>query len=263
MLSAAPCGHGTMNRVSDPGSPSLANPDYWWYQVRAELLELALRDAVDGSGSNPLSILDLGSADGPSVGWLRTRGRRVGMDIDPRGLHVGDVCGSAMDLPFGPASFDVVAAFDVIEHCEPEDRALAEVGRVLKPGGRFLMSVPAYHWAWTAHDERNGHHRRYTRRRAVAAVTRAGFDVERATYMFAGTFPVFALDRLRRRLTERRPPTTPAADDGVADLPEVGPTVERLLSGLSSLDRRLISRRDLPFGSSVVIAATKSGQPST
>jgi len=250
-----------MSRVSDPGSPSLANPDYWWYRVRSELLELTLRDAVEGNQSGQLSILDLGSADGPSVGWLRTRGHRVGMDVDPRGLHAGDVCGSAMDLPFGSASFDVVAAFDVIEHCDPEDRALAEVSRVLKPGGKFLMSVPAYQWAWTAHDEHNGHHRRYTRNRAVAAVTRAGLDVERATYMFAGTFPVFAADRLRRRLTERGARTTPAEAAGVADLPEVGPTVERLLSGLSSIDRRLLARRNLPFGSSVVIAAAKPGRP--
>ena len=166
-----------------------------------------------------------------------------------------------MDLPFGSASFDVVAAFDVIEHCDPEDRALAEVSRVLKPGGKFLMSVPAYQWAWTAHDEHNGHHRRYTRNRAVAAVTRAGLDVERATYMFAGTFPVFAADRLRRRLTERGARTTPAEAAGVADLPEVGPTVERLLSGLSSIDRRLLARRNLPFGSSVVVAAAKPGRP--
>jgi SAM-dependent methyltransferase len=250
-----------MSGVPDRGSPSLANPDYWWYRIRSDLLEVTLRDAVDGNRSSQLSILDLGSADGPSVGWLRTRGHRVGMDIDPRGLHAGDVCGSAMDLPFAPASFDVVAAFDVIEHCDPESRPLAEVGRVLKPGGRFLMSVPAYQWAWTAHDEHNGHHRRYTRSRAVAAVTRAGFDVERATYIFAGTFPVFAADRLRRRLTERRARATDAEAEGVADLPDVGPTVERLLSGLSSIDRRLLPRRNLPFGSSVVIAATKSGRP--
>jgi SAM-dependent methyltransferase len=256
-----PVGRGTMSGVSDPGSPSLANPDYWWYRVRSELLEVTLSDTVGDNAAGQLSILDLGSADGPSVGWLRTRGHRVGMDIDPRGLHAGDVCGSAMDLPFGAASFDVVAAFDVIEHCDPEDRVLAEVSRVLRPGGRFLMSVPAYQWAWTAHDVHNGHHRRYTKSRAVAAVTRAGFDVDRATYMFAGTFPLFAADRLRRRLSERRGRTSPAEVGGVADLPDVGRTVEPLLSGLSSIDRRLLARRDLPFGSSVVIAAVKSARP--
>ena len=252
--------HGTMSRVSDAGSPSLANPDYWWYRVRSELLELTLRDLVGDGHSPPQSILDLGSADGPSVGWLRERGHRVGMDIDPRGLRVGDVCGSAMDLPFAPGSFDVVAAFDVIEHCEPEARVLAEVNRVLRPGGRFVMSVPAYAWAWTAHDVHNGHHRRYTKRRAVDAVTRAGFDVERATYIFAGTFPVFAADRIRRRVTERGARAVVPSPDSVASLPEVSPLAERVLAGLSSIDRRLLARGDLPFGSSVVIAAAKPGR---
>jgi SAM-dependent methyltransferase len=246
-----------MSRVSDAGSPSLVNPDYWWYRVRSELLELILDDFVARSGTRRASILDLGSADGPSVGWLRERGRRVGMDIDPRGLAAGDVCGSALQLPFAAASFDVVAAFDVIEHCEPEARALAEVARVLRPGGRFLMSVPAYQWAWTTHDDHNGHHRRYTKKRAVAAVTGAGFVVERATYMFSGTFPVFAVERAWRRLAERRSASGPRATGGVARLPDVAPSIERVLLGLSKVDRTLLAHRDLPFGSSVVVAAVK------
>ena len=246
--------------MSDAGSPSLVNPDYWWYRVRSELLELVLDGHVAGSQAQPPVILDLGSADGPSVGWLRERGHRIGMDIDPRGLQVGDVCGSALRLPFAAASFDVVAAFDVIEHCEPEERALAEVSRVLRPGGRFLMSVPAYQWAWTAHDDHNGHYRRYSRKRAIAALTRAGFEVERATYMFTGTFPVFAADRIGRRIMARRAVNAGDAE-GVASLPDVSPIVERVLVALSSIDRRLLARRNLPFGSSVVVAAVKSARP--
>jgi SAM-dependent methyltransferase len=246
-----------MSRVSDAGSPSLVNPDYWWYRVRSELLELVLDDFVARSGTERTSILDLGSADGPSVGWLRERGRRVGMDIDPRGLQSGDVCGSALELPFAAESFDVVAAFDVIEHCEPEARALAEVARVLRPGGRFLMSVPAYQWAWTTHDDHNGHYRRYTKKRAVAAVAEAGFVVERSTYMFSGTFPVFAVERAWRRLADSRAASKPQAMEGVARLPDVAPSIERVLLGLSTVDRTLLARRNLPFGSSVVVAAAK------
>ena len=106
------------------------------------------------------------------------------------------MCGSALALPFEDAAFDAVSAFDVIEHCEPEATALAEVRRVLRPGGKFVMSVPAYTWAWTDFDVANGHHRRYTTGRAVAAVERAGFTVQRATYGFATVFPMFAAERL-------------------------------------------------------------------
>ncbi len=241
--------------MGETGSPSIGQPDYWWYRARGELLHAAL---VDHLGA-PARLLDVGSADGPSVGWLRGHGHRVALDLDPRGLAPGDVCGSATRLPFADASFDVVAAFDVIEHCEPEADALAEVARVLAPGGRFLMSVPAYRWAWTSFDDHNHHHRRYTRRRATAAVEAAGLEVLRATYLFTGTFPFFAADRVRTRLRERRVKPAPLAPGDVPPLPQVGRGVERVLMGATRLDARLVGRVDLPFGSSVVVAARKPG----
>jgi SAM-dependent methyltransferase len=82
-------------------------------------------------------MLGVGSADGPSIGWLRGRGKQVSLDIDPRGLDAGGVCGSALALPFADESFDLVAAFDVIEHCDPEADVLSELTRVLTPRGRL------------------------------------------------------------------------------------------------------------------------------
>jgi hypothetical protein len=140
---------------SAPGPPSIRQPDYWWYRARSDLLKQVL-DPYVGS---PSRLLDVGSADGPSVGWL-TAAHKISLDVDPRGLQPpAGVCGSVLALPFEDASFDVVGAFDVIEHCDPEDDALRELYRVLAPGGRLLASVPAYQWAWTDHDVANGHHR--------------------------------------------------------------------------------------------------------
>ncbi len=234
------------------GSASIAIPDYWWYVARADLLEATLRDRVEGAGL----ALDLGSADGPSAAWFReATGRTASLDIDPRGLGADGVCGSALALPFADEVFDAVAAFDVIEHCEPESEALAEVRRVLRPGGRFVMSVPAYTWAWTDFDVANGHHRRYTRARAVAAVERAGFRVDRATYGFTTVFPLFVAERAARRLTRRR--AHGAVD--IVELPAVPAPVNAALRGLCTLDRAVLRRRDLPFGSSVFLAATRTG----
>jgi len=240
--------------MTTAGSPSLSSPDYWWYVARTRLLRSAIGSYAEGARV----VLDVGSADGPSVGWLSAADRKVSMDIDPRGLPPGGVCGSATALPFASDTFDLVAAFDVVEHCDPEELALSEIARVLAPGGVLLMSVPAYQWAWTSFDEANHHHRRYTRARAVRAVEEAGLQVERATYAFSSTFPMFAADRLRTRMLERfdRRDNTHAVD-GVPELPQVSPLVERVLLGASALDQRLLSRTDLPFGSSVVLAARK------
>jgi SAM-dependent methyltransferase len=164
------------------------------------------------------------------------------------------VCGSALALPFADRTFEVVGAFDVIEHCAPEERAVAELFRVLEPGGRLLAAVPAYGWAWTDHDVRAGHHRRYTRERLVRALQGGGFEVLRATYGFAGVFPAFAAQRLARQRRERRG----AAPLGQG-LPAVPPVVDRILTGVSRTEARVLRRRDLPFGSSVFVAARRPG----
>ena len=181
-------------------------------------------------------------------------GRRVALDLIPRGLTAGEgVCGSATALPFRDGAFEVVAAFDVVEHCADEALALSELVRVLAPGGRLLLSVPAYQWAWSDHDVRAGHHRRYTRPRLVAAVERAGLRVERSTYAFAAVFPIFAAERLVRRL--RRAVGRPA----VAGLTPVSSRADRVLTTLSGVEGRVLRHRDLPFGSSVFLAAVKPG----
>lgn len=204
----------------------------------------------------PARVLDVGSADGPSVDWLRARGRRTALDIDFRGLKPGDVCGSATAIPFRDGAFDVVAALDVIEHVASETEILAELRRVLAPGGRLLVSVPAYQWAWSDHDVANGHHRRYTRARAVAALQDNGFRVQRATYVFAAVFPMFAVERLVRRLRMLLTRQQEGAADIVA-VPQPPALVERVLLALCRLDERWLARRDLGVGSSVVVAAEK------
>lgn len=231
--------------TEQPGSASIEQPEYWWYRARSELLRAALGDHVGA----PHRLLDVGSADGPSVSWL-TGAEHATVDLDPRGLTPGGaVCASALELPFCDASFDIVSAFDVVEHCDPDSRALAEFARVLAPRGRLLLSVPAYQWAWSDHDVRAGHYRRYTRARLVDAVEQAGYVVRRASYGFAGVFPVFAAERATRRIRRM----------GVASdhLPQVNPLVERLLLGLSAAEARVLARRDLPFGSSIFLAADK------
>jgi SAM-dependent methyltransferase len=233
--------------VEQSGSSSIEQRGYWWYDARNDLLRAGLGEWL----GRPGRVLDVGSADGPSARWLPQQGR-VAVDLDVRGLVAGrDACASALALPFRDATFDVVAAFDVIEHCEPESRAVAELARVLRPGGRLLASVPAYEWAWSDHDVRAGHHRRYTRRRLVAALEREGLELRRATHAFALVFPLFVAERAVRRL---RPP-----EPGSSRLPQPTPPVDGLLRALCRLEARMLTRRDLPFGSSVMVAAVKPG----
>jgi len=235
--------------TGQPRSASLRQPDYWWYRARARLLRVALADFV----GTPTRVLDVGSADGPSVGWLRGDHQHVTLDVSAQGLVPGEgVCGSVLALPFRDGTFEVVGAFDVLEHCEPEAQAMRELARVLTPGGRLLLSVPAYQWAWTDHDVQAGHHRRYTRGRVLRAVRDTGLVPHRVTYAFTIVFPFFVAERVLRRVAQSLGAQTRRR------LTPVPPFLERLLMLLSGVDARLLAGRDLPFGSSVLVAAVKA-----
>lgn len=193
-------------------------------------------------------VLDVGSADGPSVGWVRQDVWRIPLDVNVEGLPPGAVCGSGLALPFRDHVFDVAMAFDVIEHYEDEERGLQELRRVLRHDGLLMVAVPAYMWAWTQFDVQAGHYRRYTRKRLKQALVENGFEPLRLTYAFAGTLPFFAADRLRARLggESERP--------GQSRLPR---WVTGMLSGCSRLDRWWLVRGNLPVGSSVFALARR------
>lgn len=233
-----------MSRPSGPpASASLANPTYWWYRARSELLRTVFASHLPGGAR----WLDVGSADGPSVAWLQDVVDLTAMDVHPDGLPAGGVCGSITELPFRDAGFGGVSAFDVIEHVEDDRGAVAELMRVVAPGGVLLVTVPAYTWAWTDFDVAAGHHRRYTRGRIVRLLRSEGLVVHRSTYAFAATFPLFLVDRLTSRLGLRG-----AEDPAASSLPA---WVERLLVRLARLDGWWLRRGDLPFGSSVLVVA--------
>jgi SAM-dependent methyltransferase len=90
---------------------------------------------------------------------------RVSVDINPAGLDGLGVCADGRRLPFADGAFDLLTAFDVVEHFEDEAGILLELARVVRGGGQIGIAVPAYEWAWSPFDVAQGHHRRYTRPR--------------------------------------------------------------------------------------------------
>ena len=121
--------------------------------------------------------------------------------------NVGEVvtC-SVLEMPFVDDAFDLAVSLDVIEHLDDDLAALQELRRVVAPGGALLVTVPAYGWLWSGHDELNHHRRRYTRRSLRQVAERAGWRQVRATYFNSLLLPVAialrVLDRFNRKTTE-------------------------------------------------------------
>jgi SAM-dependent methyltransferase len=183
---------------------------HWWYRGRRRVLartieRLALRPR--------LRILDAGCGSGRNMVDLARHGEVTGVEISPtsvevaRGRHLGEVIeGSVTEMPFAEDSFGLAVCLDVIEHLPDDRAALRELRRVVAPGAALVVTVPAYQWLWSGHDEINHHCRRYSRTTLRQAAREAGWECAYTTHFNALLLPVAialrALDRLHRGTTE-------------------------------------------------------------
>jgi SAM-dependent methyltransferase len=187
-----------------------AEDRHWWYRGRRTVLEGVIAD-LDLPPS--ARILDAGCGSGRNMIELRRHGTVTGVELSEasveiaRGRGAGEVvAGSVLEMPFPDASFDFAVSLDVVEHLEDDLGALRELRRVIAPGGRLLLTVPAYQWLWSGHDEINHHHRRYTRRSLKRVAEAAGWKQARTTYFNSLLLPVAivlrVLDRFNTKTTE-------------------------------------------------------------
>ena len=113
----------------------------------------------------------MGCGTGHNFPMLDLFGSVDAIEVDPAAramaeMRLGRPIGASPlpDLPgVADASFDMIGSFDVIEHIEDDRAALAGIARCLRPGGKFVMTVPAHQWMWSSARRRNHHHRRYSK----------------------------------------------------------------------------------------------------
>ncbi len=187
-----------------------AEDRHWWYRGRRTVIE----GVVDGLRLPARArILDAGCGSGRNMLELARHGTVTGVELSEtsvalaRGRRAGEVvAGSVLERPFPADSFDLAVSLDVIEHLEDDLAALRELRRTVAPGGSLLVTVPAYQWLWSGHDEINHHHRRYTRRSLQRVAEQAGWDQVRTTYFNSLLLPMAivlrVLDRFSRKTTE-------------------------------------------------------------
>ena len=155
-------------------------------------------------------ILDAGCGSGRFMVELARLGSATGVELSEtsvalaRERQLGEiVAGSVLEMPFADDSFDLAVSLDVIEHLGDDLAALRELRRVVAPGGALLVTVPAYQWLWSGHDEINHHHRRYTRRSLQHAAEQAGWRQTRTTYFNSLLLPVAIILRVLERFSTK------------------------------------------------------------
>jgi ubiquinone/menaquinone biosynthesis C-methylase UbiE len=226
---------------------------YWWYVARRALaVELLVNETRRLDSAR---ILDVGCGTGANASAFARIGQTTGIDTSVDALHFCQTRG--MDtvalspvetLPFAGGTFDVVTALDVLEHTDDDLQALREIHRVCRKEGLLLVTVPAYGFLWSEHDEALKHRRRYTAHELRNKLSVTGFEVMRTSYFITTLFfPILALriwQGIRKNST--RPKTS------VVLFPD---WINDSLVGILSLERKVFQRINLPFGVSIVALA--------
>lgn len=228
----------------------------WWYVGMRALSFALLRPVLRKSRPAGWSLLDAGCGTGSNLRHFATLGRTFGIDLSAQALAfcrtrgVTAARGSLLALPFPEGCFDCVTSFDVLYHRWVEDdrAAVAELARVLKPGGLLLVRVPALRMLWGAHDEAVHSRHRYTRGELRALVASAGMEELRTTYANTLLFPLLLLRRTLDRLSGRQ-----GSDVGFLPAP-----LEWAFRGLLAVEARLVGWGfSLPVGASLFALARK------
>lgn len=234
--------------------------DHFWFRGRREIF-FDLIPRMVGAGQRRPQILEIGCGTGGMLGPLSELGEVTGMDISLDSIrycqergHGRVLTGSGYELPFKDESFDLVALFDVIEHIEDDQRVLDEVRRVLKPGGRVFISVPAYQFLYSQNDRVAHHLRRYTKAPLRARLGEAGLSTRKMSYFNTFLFPLILPAVLVLKLKER----LFGLPEGLTNLShQFKEPVNTVFARVMGAERWFLRHIDLPFGHSLIAVAEK------
>jgi SAM-dependent methyltransferase len=243
---------------------------HFWFRARNAVI-----DTVVGHISARLDpgyrVLEVGCGTGNVLKMLEARcsdGIVVGMDLFGEGLFFAEkrtscalVQADVNEPPFD-ASFQIIGAFDVLEHLPDDVQVLRNIASVLAPGGTLILTVPAHRSLWSYFDEASHHRRRYEEKELRRKLVRAGYRVEYVTQYMAAIFPLVWLGRRLAAIAGRlRRRGSRDVDALAGDELRIIPVANGVLCWLLSRERHLIARRrHLPIGTSLLAIASKAGQ---
>ena len=225
---------------------------HWWYRARREVLAALIRRcAMPGPAAE---ILEIGCGTGHNLEMLAHFGAVSALEVDPAARAVAEkrLGKPVLSAPLPQLNgvqrhhFDLIGSFDVIEHIEDDAGAVNAIAECLKPGGKFVATVPAHQWMWSAHDEVNHHKRRYSKGGLKRLFEQSPLKLEAIGYFNSLLFPVAVAKRLASRVS--------GSEDSDLKLPAA--PVNYLLERTFAAERALVGRVPLPPGVSLFAVAS-------
>jgi SAM-dependent methyltransferase len=225
---------------------------HWWYRARRRILaDLIRREAQPPANAQ---ILEIGCGTGHNLAMLGEFGHVDGLELDEEARAISEkrLGRKVMSSPLPELAevsdrhYDLIGAFDVIEHIDDDQTALASIATKLKPGGKFVIAVPAHQWMWSAHDVVNHHKRRYSSRALRALIEGSPLELVKIGYFNSLLFPLAVAERAASKLRGK--------DNADVTLPPA--PLNAALEKVFGIERHLVGRLPLPPGLSLFAVAS-------
>ena len=225
---------------------------HWWYCARRDVVEALIRRVIRPPAN--AAILEIGSGTGHNFQMLGKFGHVDALELDDEARAISEkrLGRKIMRSPLPELDgvperhYDMIGAFDVIEHIDDDDAGVASIAQRLKPVGKFVMTVPAHQWMWSAHDTVNHHKRRYSKARLRKLIENSPLKLEALGYFNSLLFPVAVAQRLASKAMGK--------DGGDLELPPA--PLNAALKRTFAAERHLIGRVPLPPGLSLFAVAS-------
>jgi SAM-dependent methyltransferase len=231
---------------------------HWWFVGRREILNRVICQLKLPENAK---ILEAGCGTGGNLRMLSRHGQVAAMELDEIACQFANQrqvtevrLGSLPHrIPFTD-EYDLIVAFDVIEHLDDDNSALLALRSHLKPGGYLVITVPAYKFLWSHHDDINHHKRRYRLQGLISVVRKANFTLRYGSYFNTLLFPLVAGVRLLQKLLR----IENKSNGSSSDLALPSQPINQFLSILFASERHFMGKIRLPFGVSALIVAQKT-----
>lgn len=236
--------------------------NHWWFKTRARIILFLIDKDLENLPKKALKVLNIGAATGKTSEILNKYGAVTSLEFDldccifannELGLNI--INGSILALPFPDDSFDLVCAFDVVEHVADDLLAIQEMKRVCKKGGMITVTVPAFMSLWSHHDVVNEHYRRYTKTNLSQLFAANQLKCYKSTYYNTLLFIPIYVFRQFSKLVPKNWIRSGAGSDATIT-PENG-LFNNFMGKIFSLELPLLKFSNLPFGVSIYLSSKK------
>ena len=250
--------------TADNKEKEVWSQNFFWSSSRNRLFKRIVYDHLKSKGKT--KYLEIGCATGEFIRHIVENDKLeiTGSEIYPKALvhaqkNFPRVNFIQYDVTRGVIGeeFDLIAAFDVIEHIENDTAAISNINKMLSKNGCLIITVPQHRFMWSNLDVILHHKRRYSRHELVTKLRDNGFDIRFATSFLFILFPFMLISRLLDKILSRKQPDK-SDDAALKQRVHFPDWLNRLFDYFMRIDELLIRWGiPLPFGGTLVVIAQK------